>query len=351
MSHHRSATRPLRLRLPGAAGVAGPNCSHRRISSLYRTNEAWDDAWLAGSVVSVKRASFVIGVVTSSVWLLACSGGSSDAPSGAGQAGSGAGTASGGSGGSSSTGTVCQAQVQTGTRTECDFSQGISDPDIACDDVPVYGYVDGEQCAGSCVDVKTSASHCGECGNACDTGNAWYCKDGKCTDPRQGAGGAGGSSAGGSGGNGATSGSGGGAPQLPDLGNVQLGVGYVVAEAGECVPDIGCAYDVNVCLETKNANFLSVQNLGNADAPPFALKLAFEADGKQYPCVTENALATTSALAPLATWKLTDELCCTASLLLPGQYRLALTADPDNAVPESDELNNAGYTDSVTITP
>lgn len=297
------------------------------------------------------RSKGVLWLFVGSLAVSACGDGGSSRPTDRGAAGSGAtsgGGAAGSSGAPGSSG-ACQAQVQTGTRTECDFSQGISDPEIACDDVPVYGYVEGAQCSGTCVDVKTSASHCGECGSACDAANGWYCKDGECTDPRQGSAGSGGTGSSG-GAAGGSAGSGGGPPQLPDLANLQLSVGYEVSELRECPQDIGCFHDVTVCLQAEKDNFLSVQNLGFGDSPAFELALAFEeADGERHACIMEGALGTSGPLASLGTYKTTDEFCCVANLRLPGEYRLALIADPEDTVPEYDENNNVGSTSLVTI--
>jgi hypothetical protein len=43
----------------------------------------------------------------------------------------------------------------------------------------------------------------------------------------------------------------------------------------------------------------------------------------------------TGSLASLGTYKTTDELCCMANLRLPGQYRLALIADPEDRCPST----------------
>jgi hypothetical protein len=110
-----------------------------------------------------------------------------------------------GAGGTSSQPETCSMQVQSGTRTECDWSYGISDPDIACSDVPVYSTVTGVLCDGACTDVNSSSAHCGECRRSCTGGTT--CQQGLCqAEPAGGGGsGAGGSSAGGTGagGNGA----------------------------------------------------------------------------------------------------------------------------------------------------
>lgn len=79
---------------------------------------------------------------------------------------------------SASEGERCTSEGQTGTRTECDWSYGISDPDIACDDVPVYGTIEGIQCSGSCVDTDSDDDHCGGCDIRCDSDET--CDEGQC---------------------------------------------------------------------------------------------------------------------------------------------------------------------------
>jgi hypothetical protein len=288
--------------------------------------------------------------------VVACGGDSGDADGG-GQAGSGADSGLGGTGGSSTEPQACSAQIQTGTRTECDFSQGISDPDIACSDVPVYSNVPGELCRGSCVDLESSSAHCGECGNACESPAS--CKAGKCEDPvgyggggSGGGAGSGGSAGGGVGGTSGLGGSGGGVPQQPDLANVMLSLGYEVSPFNECSSASGICYrEVKVCLAPQDGNFVSVQNLGNAPSPAFKLSLGFEeTNGARVQCEMPE-LIQAAAIEPLETWNTSAPFCCSASLKSLSSYQVIVLADAQAAVKESDENNNVGRSETFSLTP
>lgn len=284
----------------------------------------------------------------------ACGGGGASSSGGEGgsgaNAGSGATSSGGGSSGASTTSGSCTAQVQTGTRTECDFSQGISDPDIACDDVPVYGNVPGITCNGSCVDPKTTSSHCGKCGSACDSGE--LCREGECT-PYGGGGSGGGGAAGsgassGSGGFGASSGAGGGAAQEPDLVVTNFLLSRSVDSAAECVNG-KCFHDVQVCLDVTKNHVVEISNLGFGPSPAVTVGIGFEDTATQlHPCTMAEPLVS-PPLASLEKWTKADAFCCTANLVLPGSYRLTVIADPDDEIAEYDENNNAGYTDFTSI--
>ncbi len=136
----------------------------------------------------------------------------------------------------------CSLQVQTGTRTECDWSYGISDPDIACSEVPVYSNVDGVTCNAVCTDTDTDSSHCGACNTSC-TGDT-TCQQGSCVRAGTGGFGGGASTGGvgaggsGSGGTGA-GGSGSGGTGTGGTGTGGTGVGAGGGGGGENDP---CSY-------------------------------------------------------------------------------------------------------------
>jgi hypothetical protein len=294
----------------------------------------------------------VIWLLVAGLSVAACGGdgSSSGGDGGSGADPSGGATSSGGSSIGGTSGNGCTAQVQTGTRTECDFSQGISDPDIACDDVPVYGNVPGITCGASCVDPKTTPSHCGECDHACGSGE--YCDQGECAPygggGSSGTGGTGGSGAGGSGGVDANAGSGGSVPQVPDLVVTNFSLTRTVDAAAECVNGI-CAHDVRVCLDITKNNVVEISNLGYVESPPVSVGIGFEdAQQQRHECALDAPL-TSPRLAPLEKWTKRDAFCCTANLALPGTYRLTVVADPDDEIAEYDENNNVGSTDLATI--
>jgi hypothetical protein len=165
-------------------------------------------------------------------------------------------------------------------------------------------------------------------------------------------GGAGGTGSGGAGGSGAGGAGGSGGGGQPDLANVDFSFTATAmnkdpnGEGGPAVP-----YEVKICLNPQEANYLEVKNIGTGDAGPF--KVGVQLMNGQNVVGGCQDFVESDPLPPNGTTSWTNQWCCpvndTISSFDLNMRTIRAVADVDDQVSEADESNNTGVTPEFEV--